>query len=63
MNKQHSLIWDALLYKFKLGNNSTEATKTNCWELKDEDAVDHIKVTRWFEKLHLGCKNFEDQAK
>ena len=27
MNKQCSLIWELMLYEFKLGNNAAEATK------------------------------------
>ena len=35
MNVQCSLIWELMLYEFKLGNNGTEATKNICvWKVK-----------------------------
>ena len=37
-----------------------EATK-NIYCAKDEDAVDHKTVTKWFKKFHLDYKNLSDQ--
>ena len=45
MNMQHSLIWKLMLYEFKLGYNTMEATKDICC-VKDEGVVDHNTVTR-----------------
>ena len=44
-----------MLYKYKLGHNATEATK-NIY-VKGENTVGDSTVTRWFKKLHIGCKN------
>ena len=30
MNMQHNQIWELMLYKFKLGRNTMEATKNIC---------------------------------
>ena len=61
MNMQHSLIWEFMLYKFKLGHNAMKAAKNIC--AKDEGAVDHSTVTRWFKKFCLGCKNLNVSGK
>ena len=45
-----SLIWDLGFYKFK-----------NICK-KDEDVVDHSRVTRWVKKFCSGCKNLDNQA-
>ena len=39
-----------------------EVTKDICC-VKDKNAVDYSRVTRWFKKFHLGCKNLDDHAK
>ena len=46
----------------KLSHNATEATKNICGA-KDEGAVDHYTVTRWFKKFHLDCNNLNDQVR
>ena len=45
MNMQHILIQELIHYKFKLGNNTMEATK-NIFHAKGEGIVDHSTVTR-----------------
>ena len=52
-----SLIWELMLYKFKLDYNAAEATK-NIWSGKGEGVVDNNTATRWFKKVCFGCKNF-----
>ena len=52
MNVQCSLIRELMLYEFKPGNNTMEATKNVCC-VKDESAVDHSSVTRWLRNLNL----------
>ena len=52
MNVQF-LVWDFVLYKFKLSHNGTESTKNICCE----DTVDHKMVSRWFKEFHSGYKN------
>ena len=42
INVQCSLIWELMIYKFKLGYKAAEAIK-NIYCAKDEDAVDHSK--------------------
>ena len=61
MNMQHSLIWELMLYKYKLSHNTMEATKNICCA-KGEEVVDHSTVTRWWNKFCSGCKNCNDQA-
>ena len=51
-----------MLYEFKLGHNTAEATKNICC-VKSEGAVDHSPVTRWLKKFCPGCKNLDDQAR
>ena len=58
MNMQHSLIWEFMLYEFKLGHNTMEANKIICC-IKDEGIVDPITVTRWFKKFF---QELDDQA-
>ena len=62
VNLEHRLIWDLLLYKFKLYYNSAEATKNSCCR-KGKDSVIHNTVTRWFKKFHSSCKNLDNQAR
>ena len=49
-------------YEFELGHNTTEATKNIC-SAKNEDAVNHSIINRWFKKFHLDCKNLDIQAR
>ena len=62
MNKQHSLIRELTVYKFKLSHNTAETSKTICCA-KGEDAVDHSPVTRWLKKFCYGCKNLNNQSR
>ena len=57
MNVQYSVIWELILYKFKLGY---KATKIICCA-KDESTVDHNTVTRGLKKLC--CKSLDSQDK
>ena len=41
-----------MLYKFKLGHDAMEETKS-IYCLKDDGVVDHSIVTRWFKKISL----------
>ena len=56
------LIWELTFYEFELGHDAADATKKNCGE-KGEIAVHHSTITKWFKKLHLGCKTLNNQAK
>ena len=60
MNVQCGLIWELMLYKFKLGYRAAEVTKKIC--AKCEGAVDHSAVTRQLKKFCLGYKNLNNQA-
>ena len=51
----NSLIWEFIVYEFKLGHHAMEATKNVCGA-KGEGTFDHRTVTRWF-------KNLDNQAK
>ena len=62
MNVQCSLIRELMIYEIELGHNVTKATKNICC-MKDEGAVDHSTVNRWFKKFCLGCKKIDDRAK
>ena len=62
MNMKHSLIQEFIFYEFELDHNATEAIKNTC-HAKDECAVDHSTVTRWFKKFYLSSKDLDDQAK
>ena len=55
MNMQHSLIQGLMLYEIQLAQNICD--------MKGKSTVDHSTVTRWFNKFHSGCKNFDDQAR
>ena len=44
INMQHSLISELILYKFKLGHNTTETTKNFCG-IKSEGTIDN-SITR-----------------
>ena len=46
MNVQHSLIQQPMLYEFKLGRNTTEATKNICCA-RDDGAVDPGTINSW----------------
>ena len=46
-----------MLYKYKLGLNTTVSMKNICC-VKGEGTVDDSTVTRWFKNFH-----FDDQAK
>ena len=60
MNEQRqSLIQELVLNEIELGHNTTEATKNICCT-KDEGELVHSKVTKWFKRFHLGCKNHDD---
>ena len=45
MNVQHRLTQELMLYKFELGQNTTEATKNICF-MKSEGSVGHSTETR-----------------
>ena len=62
MNIQLSLVRELMLYEFRLGHNDVEATKNICC-VKSEGMVHYNRVTRWFKKFCLGCKNLNDQAR
>ena len=53
MNMQHSLIQEFKLYEFKLGHNTTEATKKISGE-EGDGALDHTSVIRWFKTIKQG---------
>ena len=57
-----SLIWELMLYEFKLGHDTVETIKNICCK-KNEGAVNHRKLTRWFKKFCSGCKNLNKQAR
>ena len=61
-NVQHSLIWEHMLYKFKLGHNAMEATK-NIFCAKGESAVDCSTVTRSLKKFSGSCNNLDNQVR
>ena len=56
---EHSLIWELMIYEFKLDYNTTETTKNICCA-RGEGAVDHSIVTRWSKKICTGCKNHDN---
>ena len=59
INMQCGLIWEIMLYEFKLNHDFVDMTKnTSC-----ADTDDHNTVNRWFKKFCLGCKNFNNQAR
>ena len=60
VNVQCNLILELMLFEFKLGYNTSEATKSICCA-KDDGAVDRSTVNRWFKKLHSDCKNLDEQ--
>ena len=45
MSMQHCLIWELMLYEFKLGHNAIEAAKI-IFCMKGEGSVNHSTVTR-----------------
>ena len=59
LNLQCSLIWELMLYDFKLPHDVAEATKNICCA---KGQGDHSAVTRRFEKFCSSCKNLDDQA-
>ena len=61
MSVKCSLIQKLMFYKFKLGYNATEVAK-NFGCAKDEGAVNHSIVTRWFKKFCSCYKNLNIQA-
>ena len=62
MNVLCSLIWELMLYKFKLSNNTVEVTKNFCW-VKGEAVFDHSTVADSWKFFYLGCKNLHNQAR
>ena len=48
-----------MLYKFELGHNAAEETKSICW-VKGEGTFDHNMVTRWLKKFCSSCKNIDE---
>ena len=38
-------------------------TTKNIFWVKDEDAINHNTVTRWFKKFHSGYKDLDDQTR
>ena len=61
MNVQCNLIWELMLYKFKLGHNAVKATKNICFA-KGEGSVDQSTVNWEFKEFHSGCKNLDEQG-
>ena len=58
---QCSLIWEFMLYKFKLSHDDAEVTKNNFY-IKGESPVNHSTVAKCLKRFCLGCKNLYDQA-
>ena len=61
-NVQLNLIRELRLYVFETGHNNVKATKTIYWAKRD-NAVDQSAVTRWLNKVHSSCKNFDNQTR
>ena len=61
MNLHFSLIWELIVYAFKLCHNAVKATKILCGT-KDKIAIDHSTVTRWFKKFCSGFQNLDNQS-
>ena len=61
MNVQCSLIWEPMLYKFKVGHDVMEATHNICC-VKGQDAFDRSTVTRWCKKFCSGYKTLNNQS-
>ena len=61
INMRHNLIWELMLYEFKVGHNAMEATKKVCC-IERKGPINHSTVTRWLKKFCLGCKNLDNQA-
>ena len=61
MNVQYSLIWEFIIYNFKLGQNTLEANKNICCA-KGEATIDYSTVTRSFKKFHSVYKNINNQV-
>ena len=58
MNVQHSLIWEFMFYKFKLGQNNTHKQPKTFVEQKAKVQL----ITRWLKKFCLAWKNIDDQV-
>ena len=50
MNMQHCLIHELMLYKFELGHNTIEVTKS-IFHVKGEGTDDHRPATVWFKQF------------
>ena len=61
-NVQRSLIRKLMLYELELVYNDVETAK-NIGRVKEEEAVDHCTINRWFKKIRLSCKNIDGQAR
>ena len=59
MKMQKSLIYELMLYKYEVGWDAAEATKSICCT-KCKGSVDQSKVTKYFKKFSLGYQNFND---
>ena len=47
---RNTMMTMMMLNKFELGHHAMEATKNISW-VKDDDAVDHSLISRWFKKI------------
>ena len=61
INMQCSLIWEFMIYKFKLGHHISQVTKNIC--LKSECEIDHSAVSRRFKKFCSSYKNHNNQIR
>ena len=55
MNAKCRLIWEFMLYEFKLNNNTMKASKS-IRSVRGKDVIDHNTVTRWSKKFRSGWK-------
>ena len=62
MNVQHSLIWELILYEFKLGHNTTEVTK-NTYCMKGEGPVDYNSSNQMVSKILLRLQEPQQSGK
>ena len=61
MNMQRIFTRAVRLYRFKLGQNATEAAKKICCA-KDKGIVNRSTVARWLKKFCLAYKNLDNQV-
>ena len=61
MNVQRSPIWQIFFTSSNWANNTVKVTNNIFW-VKDEGAVNHCTINRWFKKFRSGCIKLDDQA-